>query len=118
MRSYRLRHEPIEEGMKDDLERILKIEVPIIVRLGKRKVTVSEVLSLCPGAIIELDKTAEEELDLLVNNQQIASGIAVKIAENFALRISYIGDIRQRIEALGDTAEKVEAGSGESRQAA
>ena len=81
--------------------RILKIEVPVVVRVGERQMRMSEVLGLVPGSIIELNKRAEDELDLLINNKQIGSGNAVKVGENFGLRVTYIGDVRERIEALG-----------------
>lgn len=84
-----------------NLDQILKLEVPIVVRLGERFMSVTEVVSLLPGAIIELAKEAEEELDLLVNNKQIATGTAVKVGENFGLRITFIGDSKERILAMG-----------------
>lgn len=87
-----------------DLKSLLRLEVPVIVRLGERSMTVKEVLGLVPGAIIELPKSAEAELDLLVNNKQIGMGAAVKVVENFGIRISFIGDLKQRIAALGGAA--------------
>ncbi len=86
--------------MASDLSAILKLEVPVIVRLGDRMMTTHDVISLVPGSIIELTKKADEELDLLVNNKQIGLGSAVKVGENFGIRISYIGDVRARIEAM------------------
>lgn len=87
--------------MPSDLQAVLRLEVPVIVRLGERTMTVEDVVGLAPGAIIELPKSSEAELDLLVNNKQIGTGAAVKVGENFGLRISYIGDVRERIAALG-----------------
>ncbi len=87
--------------MASDLSAILRLEVPVIVRVGERTMTMSEVLGLVPGAIIELHKNSEAELDLLINNKQIGTGSAVKVVENFGIRINYIGDIKQRIAALG-----------------
>lgn len=87
--------------MPADLQAIKKLEVPIIVQLAEREMTVGAVVSLAPGAIIELPKFAEEELDLLVNNKRIGAGVAVKVGENFGIRISYIGDVRERIKAMG-----------------
>jgi flagellar motor switch protein FliN/FliY len=87
--------------VSSDLRSILALEVPVIVRVGERMLTLGEVVALVPGAIIELPKHAEDELDLLVNNMQIGMGTAVKVGENFGLRISFIGDVRQRIAALG-----------------
>jgi flagellar motor switch protein FliN len=85
-----------------DIKAILSLEVPIIVLLGERQLRVSEVVSLVPGAILELPKTAEEELTLMVNNKPVGNGVAVKVGENFGIRITYIGDIRKRIVALGE----------------
>lgn len=90
--------------MASDVRSILSLEVPIIVLLGERQMRTAEVVSLVPGAIIELPKSAEDELALLVNNKSIGSGHAVKVGENFGLRISFIGDVRQRINALGSSA--------------
>src|SRR5436853_7783746 len=103
--------------MASELSAVLRLEVPVIVRLGERTMSVSDVVGLVPGAIIELPKNAEDELDLLVNNKQIGTGTAVKVGENFGLRISYIGDVRERIAALGGREtvakpEEVAAGQG------
>ncbi len=84
-----------------NLAQILKLEVPIVVRLGERIMDVSDVLGLVPGAIIELPKNAESELDLLVNNKAIGCGVAVKVGENFGLKLTYIGDAAARILAMG-----------------
>ena len=87
--------------MPSDLNSILKLEVPIVVEIGRRRIALGDVKSMVPGSIIELPKGAEEELELLVNNKPIGTGIAVKVVENFGLQISYIGNLKSRIEALG-----------------
>lgn len=79
----------------------MSLEVPLIVLLGERRMCTSEVLSLVPGAIVELAKAAEEELTLLVNNRPIGTGVAVKVGENFGIKITFIGDLRERIAAMG-----------------
>jgi flagellar motor switch protein FliN/FliY len=102
--------------MPSDLAAALRLEVPVIVRLGERTMAVADVVGLVPGAIIELPKNAEEELDLLVNNKQIGTGTAVKVGENFGIRITYIGDVRQRIAALGGAEAEEPAGAAASGQ--
>jgi len=77
------------------------MEVPVIVKLAERKLTLSEVMRLGTGAIVEFLKSSEEPLELLVNNKQIAVGEAVKVGENFGLRITQVGDVRQLIRSLG-----------------
>jgi len=84
-----------------DLASILRLQVPVVVRLGERDMTYGAVMSRKPGSIIELSKGADEELDLLINNKHIGYGSAVKVGENFGIRITFVGDVRERIEALG-----------------
>lgn len=86
------------------VERILALEVPIVVRLAMRTLRVSEVTALVPGSILELPKNAESELDLMVNNRVVGTGLAVKVGENFGLRITNVGDQASRVAALGASA--------------
>ena len=60
-----------------------------------------DIIDLMPGTIIEFPKHSDEELELVVNNKAIGTGNAVKIGENFGIRIPYIGDLQERIAALG-----------------
>jgi flagellar motor switch protein FliN/FliY len=84
-----------------EINRIMRLEVPVIVRLAERRLPVSEVMRLGTGAIIEFFKRHDEPLELLVNNKPIAVGETVKVGENFGLKISQIGDVKQIIQALG-----------------
>ncbi|MCP3905547.1 MAG: flagellar motor switch protein FliN [Planctomycetes bacterium] len=100
--------------MPAELSSILKIEVPLIVQIASRDMPVADVMSLAPGAIIELPKLADEELEIIVSNKQIGVGRAVKVGENFGIRVTYVGDVRERIEALGgasDSAGEASAGA-------
>lgn len=87
--------------MPTNLKQILQLEVPLVVRLGERPLSVDEVVSLVPGSIIELPKPADAELDLLVNNKRVGHGVAVKVGENFGLRITFIGEVKERVAAMG-----------------
>lgn len=102
--------------MKSDIRSILKLEVPLIVRIAERAMHVDEVVQWVPGMIIEMAKNADEELELLVNNVAIGVGSAVKITENFGIRISYVGDLRERIDAIsGRAADSPDAEADEDR---
>jgi flagellar motor switch protein FliN/FliY len=92
------------------VDRILHIEVPIVVLLGEKAMRLSEVLSLQPGMIIELPKRADSELDLHVNHTPVGMGLAVKVGENFGIRLTSIGSVQARISALAPelAAESVE----------
>lgn len=87
--------------MARDVKSILCLEVPVVVVLAERNMTVGEVLSMRPGSILEVDKTAEDNLELRINNREVGTGVAVKVGENFGLRIETIGSQEKRVEALG-----------------
>jgi len=87
--------------MSTDVRTILKLRVPVIVQIARRRTPLEEVLGLAPGSILEFAKSADDELDLLVSNKQIGKGVAVKVGENFGLRITAIGAARQRVAAMG-----------------
>lgn len=86
--------------MPRDIKSILKLRVPVIVRIGERRMALDDVLNLSPGAIIELPTPAERPLDLMVNNKVVGTGNAVKIGENFGVRVLEIGAPADRLQAL------------------
>jgi flagellar motor switch protein FliN len=98
--------------MAPRVQTILELQVPVIVQIGGRRMSLEDVLALQPGAILELDKHAEDELALLINNKPIGAGQAVKVGENFGLQVTEIGSARQRIEALAGEADAAD-GTGE-----
>lgn len=85
----------------DPISRILHLEVPVIVKLAECQMPVSRVVGLSAGAIIEFEKPADAPLDLMINNKCIGIGQAVKVGENFGLRITHIGTLEEKIRALG-----------------
>jgi flagellar motor switch protein FliN/FliY len=85
----------------NELRRILHMHVPVIVKLAERKLTLAEVMRLGPGAIIEFIKSNDEQLELLINNKAIGLGDAVKVGENFGLKINQIGDVKEVIRSMG-----------------
>jgi flagellar motor switch protein FliN/FliY len=101
LQSDRSSNPPSPSG--SELRRILHLEVPVIVKLAERRLSLAEVLRLGAGAIIEFSKSSDEPLELLINNKSIGFGDAVKVGENFGLKISQIGDVKQVIRSLGDS---------------
>jgi flagellar motor switch protein FliN len=85
----------------NNISRVLKLHVPVIVQLAERNMALSEIVSLSTGAIIEFEKPADTELDLMINNKCIGRGQAVKVGENFGLRVTLVGSLKTRILAMG-----------------
>ena len=82
---------------------LLKIEVPVAVKLVETRQPVSRVLDLALGTILQLDKSCEETLSLEVGDQEIARGEVVKVGDRFGLRITSITLPQERFIPLAKT---------------
>jgi flagellar motor switch protein FliN/FliY len=87
--------------MPSELSSILRLEVPVIVQIAERAMPVAEVVGITHGAIIELPKKIHDDLEILVNNKVVATGTAVKVGEHFGVRVRAVGQVRDRVNALG-----------------
>jgi flagellar motor switch protein FliN/FliY len=67
---------------------LLKIRVPVCVQLATKKEVVQEVIALAPGSIIKFEKGCDELLQMIVGEQAVAEGEAVKIGEKFGFRVT------------------------------
>jgi flagellar motor switch protein FliN/FliY len=78
------------KARRNGLELLRDVEMELTVELGRTRMTVRELLSLAPGAVVELDRAAGSPADLLVNGRLIARGEVVVVDEDFAVRITEI----------------------------
>lgn len=92
---------PAVPPASSEIQRILRLSVPVIVKLAERRLSLSEVLRLGNGSILEFFKSFDEPLELMINNKVIGLGEAVKIGENFGLKITQIGDVKSVIKSMG-----------------
>ena len=85
----------------EDVRRLLKLRVPVIVRLASCRISVASARKLSLGLILEFAKPVNEDLELLVNNREIGTGETVKVGEKFGLSIKHVRSRQERIRALG-----------------
>lgn len=83
-----------------NIDLLLDIELPVVVRMGRTEMPLAEVLKLTPGSLIELDKNADDPIDLIINEKRVAKGEVVIVDGNFALRITEISSKAERIKSL------------------
>lgn len=86
--------------MPQNIDLILDVPLNISVVLGRTKKSIKEILDLGTGSLIELEKLAEEPVEILVNGKQIAYGEVVVVDENFGVRITSIVSNVERIKSL------------------
>jgi flagellar motor switch protein FliN/FliY len=81
---------PGAAAIRGGLDMLHDVEMEVSAELGRTRMSVRELLSLTPGAIVELDRAAGSPADLLVNGRLIARGEVVVVDENFGIRITEI----------------------------
>ena len=88
-------------ALSGNVDLLMDIELPVIIRIGKTELLLQDILKLTPGAIIELNKAMDDPIDMLVNNKLVARGEVVVVDGNFAFRITEIVSPAARIRSLG-----------------
>ncbi len=78
------------DAQQNGVERLKQIPVMVSVRLAEKKIQVDQLMTMSPGALVMFDKSCEAPLDLYINNARYCRGEAVKIGENFGLKIDEI----------------------------
>lgn len=75
---------------KENIDLIMDVPLEVTVELGRANKSIKEILEFTPGTIIELNKSAGEPVDVLVNGKFVAKGEVVVIEESFGIRVTEI----------------------------
>jgi len=79
---------------------LLDVQVPISVRFGKRQMMLEDIMKLGQGSVIELDRSADDPVELLVNDKLLATGEVVVADGHYAIRITQVESPVERIRSL------------------
>lgn len=85
-----------------NIDLILDVPLEISVVLGRTKKSIKDILNFGTGSLIELDKLAEEPVEILVNGKIVAYGEVVVVDENFGVRITSIVSNTERVKSLSN----------------
>jgi len=83
-----------------NLDFLLDVPLQVTVELGRSKITISELLKLSKGSVLELNKVAGEALDFRVNDRLVARGEAIVINDRFGVRLTDVISPTERVEKL------------------
>ncbi len=92
--------EPAGQTSHQNIDLLMDVDLPVSIELGRTKMSISDILGLGPGSVVELNKLAGEPVDLLVNHKVVAKGEVVVVDENFGLRITQLMTPEERLKAL------------------
>jgi flagellar motor switch protein FliN len=85
-----------------NIDLLMDVDLPVSIELGRTKMSISDILALGPGSVVELNKLAGEPVDLLVNYKVVARGEVVVVDENFGLRITQLMTPEERLRSLAN----------------
>ena len=82
------------------LDLLMEVELPVSVSFGRAELPLKDVLKLTTGSIVELNRSVDEPVELIVNNCVIARGEVVVVEGNYGVRIKQIISPQERLRTL------------------
>jgi flagellar motor switch protein FliN/FliY len=83
------------------LDLLRDVELPVSVSFGRAQLALRDVLKLAAGSVIELDRSIDEPVALIVNNTVVALGDVVVVEGNYGLRIQQIMSRERLLRSSG-----------------
>jgi flagellar motor switch protein FliN/FliY len=84
-------------SMSPMLSRLMDLELPLSVALGRAKMPIGDVLRVTTGSLIELDRNVSDHVELIVHGTVVARGEVVSVRGNYGVRIKEIISRQDRI---------------------
>jgi len=81
---------------------LMGVKLPIRVLLGRTQLPLRDIAQLGNGAIVELDCSPDDPVEIVVNDRVIAHGEVVVVAGNYGVRITRMASRNESSEAAGE----------------
>jgi len=88
-------------AMEPNLDVILDVPVTLSLEVGRTEMSVGQLLRLTQGAVVELERSAGEPLDVMVNGALVAHGEIVVINDKFGIRL--VDVVKSTQQAVAET---------------
>ncbi len=72
----------------ENLQALLHVTLELRAELGRCRLSIRDLLALGPGAVLELDRGADEPVDLLANGRLVARGEIVAVEDRFGVKLT------------------------------
>jgi flagellar motor switch protein FliN/FliY len=87
-------------GLAGNLRMLADIPVRMSVEVGSTQLRLSDVLGLAEGGVVELDRQADELLDIMVNGTLVARGEVVTVNGRYGIRVVEIASAEARLAGV------------------
>jgi flagellar motor switch protein FliN len=84
---------------------LMGVKLPIRVLLGRTELCLRDIAQLGNGAVVELDCSPNDPVEIVVNDRVIAHGEVVVVAGNYGVRITKIASRREDPENESATSD-------------
>ncbi|QDT33577.1 flagellar motor switch protein FliN [Thalassoglobus polymorphus] len=78
------------------LQRFYDVNVTVSVELGRTELPLGELLQLGPTAVVELNRSVSEMVDVMAQGIRIARGEVVVVEDRYAVRLTHIENSHSR----------------------
>jgi flagellar motor switch protein FliN/FliY len=82
---------PPSPGTSQAAPLLMGVKLPIRVLLGRTQLSLRDIAQLGSGAVVELDCSPDDPVEIIVNDRVIAHGEVVVVSGNYGVRITKIG---------------------------
>lgn len=91
----------LEREMIDghNINAMLNVSLNVQVVLGQARMSISQLLSLARGSVIEIERKIGEPLDVMINDRLVARGDLVKVGED-GIGITLTEIVKDYVSAL------------------
>ena len=93
---------PVAEGLAGGRNYRLLADIPLrlSVEVGSTSLKLAELMDLNEGSVVELDRQANELLDILVNGTLVARGEVVTVGGKFGIRVVDVVATEARLSGI------------------
>lgn len=95
------RNRVVKNSQSWNIDLLLDVELPIAVSFGEAQMQLRDVLKLGVGSVVELDRSVNDPVTIIVNQKPIARGEVVMVDGNYGVRILEVESTADRIRSLG-----------------
>jgi flagellar motor switch protein FliN/FliY len=82
------------------LDVILDIDLPLVVRFGRTELPLKALTALGPGSVIDLGRSPEEPVDILISDRVVARGEVVIVSGHYGVRVRDVVSPAERARSL------------------
>lgn len=85
---------------ENNMDLIMSVPIQITVELGKTRKKIKDIAELTLGNIVELDRQAGDQVDVIANGRLIAKGDVVVVDDNYSVRITEIVKFKDNLSDI------------------